>query len=132
MPIIVDETKSATQIDGHRKALNDIRYYHRHGPELLALAQLFSITHLIRFFYGATWNSSRKGLFNWRDEQAGDYETLVKTFVAPRRVLRAVSEFILFTRKDEELSKVMLRPHQMRAVERCVQRARDEDENSGD
>ena len=45
--------------------------------------------------------------------------------MAPRRVLRVVSEFILFTRKDEELSKVVLRPHQMRAVERCVERAKD-------
>jgi len=131
VPIIVTETKSATQVDGIAKALDDIRYYHRHGPELLAVAQLFSITHLIKFFYGATWNPSRKGLFNWRDEQAGDYETLVKTFVAPRRVLRAVSEFILFTRKDEELSKVVLRPHQMRAVEKCVERARDEDKQRG-
>ena len=130
-PIIVSETKAATQIDGITKALNDIKYYHKHGAEFLALTQLFAITHLIRFYYGATWNLSRKGIFNWRDEQAGDYETLVKTFVAPRRILRAVSEFILFTRKDEELSKVILRPHQMRAVERCVQRARDETKNTG-
>jgi type I restriction enzyme, R subunit len=131
VPIIVVETKAASQIDGLMKALDDIRYYHRHGAELLAVAQLFSITHLIKFFYGATWNTTRKGLFNWRDEQAGDYETLVKTFVAPRRVLRAVSEFILFTRKDEELAKVILRPHQMRAVERCVARAKDEAKRRG-
>ena len=131
VPIIVVETKAATQIDGLAKALDDIRYYHRHGAELLAVAQLYSITHLIKFYYGATWNTTRKGLFNWRDEQAGDYETLVKTFVAPRRVLRAVSEFILFTRKDEELSKVVLRPHQMRAAERCVVRAKDETKRRG-
>src|SRR5262249_53335123 len=35
------------------------------------------------------------------------------------------TDFILFTRKDEELSKVVLRPHQMRAVERTVLRAKD-------
>ena len=126
-PILVTETKAATQIDGISKALDDIRYYHKHGAELLAVTQMFSVTHLIRFLYGATWNLSRKGLFNWRDEQAGDFETLVKTFVAPRRMMRAVCDFILFTRKDEELSKVILRPHQMRAVERCVERARDDD-----
>lgn len=72
-----------------------------------------------------TWNLSRKGLFNWRDEQAGDFETLVKTFVAPRRVLRIVRDFILFTRKDGELSKVVLRPHQMRAAERCLARCKE-------
>jgi type I restriction enzyme R subunit len=40
-------------------------------------------------------------------------------------MLRTLTDFILFTRKDEELSKVILRPHQMRAVERCVGRGRD-------
>ena len=131
VPIIVVETKSAKQIDGIAKAFGDIRHYHRHGPELLALAQIYGLTHLIQFYYGATWSLSRKNIFNWRDEQAGDFETLVKTFVAPRRVLRAVTEFILFTRKDEELSKVILRPHQMRAVERCVERARDKKKRRG-
>jgi type I restriction enzyme R subunit len=93
--------------------------------------QLHALTHLVQFYYGATWNLSRKGLFNWRDEQAGNFETLVKTFAAPRRVLRVLTDFILFTRKDEELSKVVLRPHQMRAVERCVQRAQTPDKRRG-
>jgi type I restriction enzyme R subunit len=85
----------------------------------------------VQFYYGATWNTSRKGVFNWRDEQAGDFETLVKTFVSPRRVLRVLNDFILFSRKDDELTKVVLRPHQMRAVERCVSRARDPQKRRG-
>jgi type I restriction enzyme R subunit len=125
MPVIVGETKSATHSDGIAEALDDIRYYHRQGPELLAVVQLHSITHLIQFYYGATWSMSRKGLFNWRDEQAGNYETLVKTFIDPARVLRALTDYILFTRTDGELGKAVLRPHQMRAVERCVQRAKE-------
>src|SRR5262249_54828745 len=116
IPLPVGETKAAKKREGISEALDDIRYYHRHGPELLALAQLYALTHLIQFFYGATWNTGRKGLFNWREEAAGDFETLVKTFVAPRRLLRIISDFILFTRKDDELGKVVLRPHQMRAV----------------
>ena len=102
IPIILGETKSAKKAEGIAEALDDIRGYHRDGPELLAVLQLHVLTHLIHFFYGATWNLSRKGLFNWRDEQAGDFETLVKAFVAPRRVLRIVRDFILFTRKDGE------------------------------
>jgi len=125
IPVVIVETKSAHKKEGLAEALEDIRYYHQRGPELLVLSQLFALTHLVEFRYGATWNTGRKGLFNWRDEQAGDFEALVKTFVAPRRVLRVVADFILFTRKDDELSKVVLRPHQMRAVERCVARARD-------
>jgi len=131
VPIIISETKSAREREGIAQAFDDLRYYHREGPELLAVLQLHCLTHLVQFYYGATWNLSRKGLFNWRDEQAGDFETLVKTFIAPRRVLRAVTEFILFTRKDGELEKSVLRPHQMRATERCVERARDKEKRRG-
>jgi type I restriction enzyme R subunit len=131
VPSLIAETKAATHRDGVAEALDDIRYYHRHGPELLALTQLYTLTHLVQFFYGATWNTSRKGVFNWRDEQAGDFETLVKTFVSPRRVLRVLGDFIFFSRKDDELTKVVLRPHQMRAAERCVSRAKDPEKRRG-
>ena len=60
-----------------------------------------------------------------------DFETLCKSFIAPRRVLRVLTDFILFTRKDDELSKVVLRPHQMRGTERCVARARDKKKKRG-
>jgi len=131
IPIIVTETKAASHMEGIAEAFDDIRYYHQKAPEFLALAQLHTLTHLIQFFCGATWNLSRKGLFNWRDEQAGNFETLVKTFIAPSRVLRLVTDFILFTRIDGELSKAVLRPHQMRAVERCVGRAKDAKKTRG-
>jgi type I restriction enzyme R subunit len=131
VPVIIVETKAATHLDGIAEALEQIRRYHQQGPELLVLCQLHTLTHLVQFYYGATWNLSRKALFNWRDEQAGDFETLVKTFVSPARVLRALTDFILFTRKDEELAKVVLRPHQMRAVERVVLRARDAKKRRG-
>lgn len=131
IPVIVVETKAATLLEGITKALDQIRRYHLEGPELMAVLQLHALTNLPQFYYGATWNVSRKGVYNWRDEQAGDFETLVKTFFAPRRVLRVLTEFILFVRKDGELSKVVLRPHQMRAVERVVQRARDPNKRRG-
>lgn len=131
IPVIVVETKAATHLEGIAEAFDDIRYYHEKGPEFLALGQLHALTHLVNFYYGATWNLSRKGLFNWREEQAGDFETLCKTFIAPRRVLRVLSDFILFVRKDDELHKAVLRPHQMRAVERCVYRARDGEKRRG-
>jgi len=131
IPIIVTETKAASHMEGIAEAFDDIRYYHQKAPELLALVQLHALTHLIQFFYGTTWNLSRKGLFNWRDERAGDFETLVKTFIAPSRILRLVTDFILFTRIDGELSKAVLRPHQMRAAERCVGRAKDAKKSRG-
>jgi type I restriction enzyme, R subunit len=131
IPVVVVETKKANHLEGVAEALEQIRRYHRESKELMAVLQLHALTHLVQYYYGATWNLSRKGLFNWRDEQAGDFETLVKTFFAPRRVLRVLTEFILFTRKDDELSKVVLRPHQMQAVERAVVRAADTQRKRG-
>ncbi len=137
VPVIVVETKAATRREGIAEAFDQIRRYHEQAPELMAQAQLFALTHLVQFFYGATWNLSRKGLFNWRDEQGmGDsagrpYEDLVKSFVAPRRVLRVLTDCLLFPRVDGELTKAVLRPHQVRAVERVLGRARDAHKRRG-
>lgn len=46
-------------------------------------------------------------------------ELQITYFVSHELGLRIIRNFILFTRKDDELSKVDLRPHQMRAVERA-------------
>jgi type I restriction enzyme R subunit len=131
IPVIVVEAKAATKQGGIAAAFDQLARYHREGPELLALVQLQALTQLVRFFYGATWSFSAKYLFDWRDEATGDYESLVKSFFDPTRVLRVISDFILFTRTDEELSKVVLRPHQMRAVDRVVERAADQDRARG-
>ncbi|MEJ5299357.1 MAG: HsdR family type I site-specific deoxyribonuclease [Thermodesulforhabdaceae bacterium] len=131
IPVLVVETKSSKRIDGMIRALEQIRRYHEDGPEFMALAQLYALTHLVQFLYAATWNLSHKNILNWRDELAGDFETLVKTFIAPSRTIRLLTEFILFVRRDGELSKVVLRPHQMRAVERVIQRARDPKKRRG-
>jgi len=132
VPVLVVETKSATKPEGIAEALDQIRDYHRDGPELMALMQVAALTHLVRFYYGPTWNLSRKNLFNWKEESAApDFETLVKTFIHPQRIVRVISDFILFTRRDDELTKVILRPHQMRAAERVVRRAADAKKRRG-
>jgi type I restriction enzyme, R subunit len=125
IPVVLIEAKSATKRDGMAEALVQVRRYHEQGPEALAVLQLFAITHLHKFLYGATWNANRKSLYNWRAEVAGNYEDLVKAFVAPERVLRVISDFIVFTDIDGQLNKFVLRPHQMRAADRVVERAKD-------
>ena len=67
IPVLVVEAKAATKLEGIAEALDQIRRYHREGPELLALMQVHTLTHLVHFYYGPTWNPSRKSLFNWRD-----------------------------------------------------------------
>lgn len=137
IPVIVVEAKAATKAEGMAEALDQIRRYHEEGPELMVQAQLFALTHLVRFLYGPTWNTGRKLLFDWRTEVGApqadpvDYETLVKTFVAPRRVLRLLTDYILFVHKDGELTKAVLRPHQMRAVEKVLARAKEPGKTRG-
>jgi type I restriction enzyme, R subunit len=133
IPVLIMEAKAATRREGIDEALEQIRRYHLQGPELLALTQLFALTKTPELHYGATWATSRKLLFNWRDDHAGNqaprqeanFETLVVSFLDLARILRVLTDFILFTRTDGELGKAVLRPHQMRAVERVKERAAD-------
>lgn len=131
IPVVVVEAKAATIRGGIGKALDQLRRYSREGSELMGILQLFVVTQLVHFYYGATWSYSAKTLFNWKDEHAGNFEELVKSFIEPRRILKAITEYILFTRTDEELHKVVLRPHQMRAVERVVERAASSEKRRG-
>jgi len=123
LPVIFVETKSAKKMEGIAEALDQVRRYHRETPELPAILQAYALTHLIKYYYSSTWNYSQKTLLNWRDETEGDYETLVKTFFDRQRIVKLLSDYILFTRQDEELKKVILRPHQIRAVEKIIERA---------
>ena len=125
LPILMLEAKAAREKEGLAKAIGDIRAYHRAAPEQLALMQLFGATHIHGFKYGATWNTDGKNIYDWRAETAGNYEELVKAFVAPGRLLRVVSDFIVFPLVDGELSKFVLRPHQMRAADKVVERSKD-------
>jgi len=131
VPIFFVETKSAQKIEGIAEALDQVRRYHRECPELLSILQLYSLTHIIKYYYSATWNTSEKLLYDWKAETDGNYETLVKTFFDKSRVIKILTDFILFTRQDDELKKVILRPHQMRAVDKLIERAKDPDKRRG-
>jgi len=125
VPLAVAETKGATKRDGLALGVDQIRRYHQQTPDLFAASQVFEVTQLLDFFYGVTWRTSRKDLFNWKDEQPGDFERKVKAFFDRKRFLKVLHDYIIFLTKDEELSKVILRQHQTRAVEKVVARAAD-------
>jgi len=131
VPVLLIETKAAYKIDGISEALEQVKRYHRECPELLAVLQVYVLTHLLRYYYSATWNTSEKLLFNWTDETDGDFEDLVKTFLDRKRVIRLIVDFILFTRQDDELKKIVLRPHQMRAVNKIIERVKDPEKKRG-
>ncbi len=123
IPIIIIETKAAHKREGMVEALKQIKRYHRQCPELLSVLQLYAITHIIKYYYSGTWNTSRKLLFNWKEEVEGNFETLVKAFLDKERVIKVLSDYLMFAREDDELKKIILRPHQMRAVRKILERA---------
>src|SRR5436190_14130972 len=150
VPVALVETKGAKK--GLEEALVQIRRYHRETPEMLTTPQVFDITHLLAFYYGASWSLDRKGLFEWRgdspspsssppkrggeevtsaSQRSGTFEAKVKAFFERERFLKMLKEWILFYVKDDELRKTILRQHQTRAVEKVVQRCADAKKSTG-
>jgi type I restriction enzyme R subunit len=92
LPVAIAETKKANAPDGLAAGIDQIRRYPQETPEMVTLAQVFEVTQLLDFSYGATWSTSRKNLFNWKEVVSGDYEQKVKSFFDRRRFLRRVQE----------------------------------------
>ena len=131
IPVAVAETKSAAKRDGLDDAVIQIRRYHQETPELMTAPQVFDVTRLLDFYYGVTWNLDRKNLFNWKDEEKGNFEKKVKRFFARERFLKLLEAWIVFYKKDDELQKIVLRQHQTRAVEKVVERVLDPEKRTG-
>ena len=131
IPVAVVETKSANKRDGLAEGVDQIRRYHAETPEMFTTAQLFGVTQLLDFFYGVTWNVSRKNLFNYKTDEPTNYEEKVKTFFDRDRYLKVLREAIIFQSRDDALTKVVLRQHQTRAVEKVVERVHDPNKRRG-
>lgn len=125
IPVLVIECKNANKDEAIALGVDQIRRYHRETPELFVSQQIFTATDAIGFSYGVSWNTVRRNIFNWKDEEVGKLEAKVKSFCAIPQVLAFLKDYIVFAEKDEELNKYILRQHQTGAVEAAVGRALD-------
>ncbi len=125
IPVLMIECKNANKDEAIALGVDQIRRYHRETPELFVSQQIFTATDAIGFSYGVTWNTVRRNIFNWKDEEVGKLEAKVKSFCAIEQVLAFLKDYIVFAEKDEELNKYILRQHQTGAVEAAVSRALD-------
>jgi type I restriction enzyme R subunit len=125
IPVAITETKSITLPNAINQGFDQIRRYHKETPQMLVPTQVFEVTQMLVFYYGVTWNTTFKNLFNWKEEQDGDFETKVKAFFQRDRFLKILKDYIIFLNKDDTLSKVILRQHQTRAVEKVIERVHD-------
>ncbi len=125
IPVAVVETKSANKRDGLAEGVDQIRRYHHETPEMFTTAQLFGVTQMLDFYYGVTWSVNRKNLFEWKIDESANYEAKIKTFFDRERFLKVLRESIIFQSKDDALTKVVLRQHQTRAVDKVIERVHD-------
>ena len=131
IPVAIVETKSENKQEGLAEGVDQIRRYHDETPEMFTVAQLFGVTQMLELFYGVTWNVSRKNLFNWKTDEPTSYEEKVKTFFDQPRFLKVLRESIIFQSRDDKLTKVVLRQHQTRAVEKVIERVHDPNKRRG-
>lgn len=80
VPVALVECKNPKLKGAMEKALVQLRRYEKETPEMLVSPQVFNITHLIEYFYGVTWNTERKDIFNWRHNFAAAKAGLGTTY----------------------------------------------------
>ncbi len=131
LPVLVIECKNADKDEAIALGVDQIRRYHNETPELFVPEMVFTATDALGFSYGATWNTVRHNIFNWKHEEAGQLENKVKSFCDRRHVLDLLQHFIVFAEKDETLNKYILAQHQTGAVERVVDRCLDTERARG-
>ena len=122
VPVAIVEHKNPTDADAIERGITQLRRYEIETPELMGAAQLFNVTHLLDYWYGVTWNLSRRYMARWKETQEKSYRFAVQSFFQPTDFLRTLRDWVLFYVEDGETRKTVLRQHQRRAVGRIVER----------
>jgi type I restriction enzyme, R subunit len=122
LPICIVEHKSPKDGGAIERAIKQLRRYELETPELIAAPQLFNATHLLDYWYGVTWNATRRDMARWKQTPDEAYRFAVQSFFEPTDFLRTLRDWILFYVKDNETRKSVLRQHQRRAIEAIIAR----------
>ena len=131
IPVAIVEHKNPADKDAIKRGIGQLRRYEKETPELIASAQLFNVTHLLDYWYGVTWNVSRRFMARWKEQPDESYRFAVQAFFEPTEFLRTLREWILFYAEDGETRKTVLRQHQRRAVDRIIDRCAEPSKDRG-
>ena len=131
VPVAIVEHKNPKDADAIEWAVKQLRRYEIETPELIASPQLFNVTHLIEYWYGVTWNASRRHMARWKEQPEESYRFAVQSFFEPADFLRTLRDWILFYVEDGETRKSVLRQHQRRAVDLIVERCEETERRRG-
>ena len=122
VPVAIVEHKNPKDRDAIERGVTQLRRYEVETPELIGSAQLFNVTHLIEYWYGVTWNASRRHMARWKERPEESYRFAVQSFFEPTDFLRTLRDWIFFYVEDGETRKSVLRQHQRRAIDLIVER----------
>lgn len=122
VPVAIVEHKNPADTHAIDHGVTQLQRYEMETPELMGTAQLFNVTHLLEYWYGVTWNISRRFMARWKETPEETYRFAVQSFFEPRDFLRTLQYWILFYVEDGEMRKSVLRQHQRRAIDRIISR----------
>lgn len=131
IPVCIVEHKNPKDGDALERAVKQLRRYEIETPELLGSPQLFNVTHLLDYWYGVTWNASRRDMARWKQTREESYRFAVQAFFERTDFLRTLQHWVLFYVQDSETRKSVLRQHQQRAIDAVVNRCADPNKKRG-
>jgi len=131
LPVCIVEHKNPKDGDAIERAVKQLRRYEIETPELLGAPQLFNVTHLLDYWYGVTWNASRREMTRWKQKPEETYRFAVQAFFERTDFLRTLQHWVLFYVQDSETRKSVLRQHQQRAIDAIVERCADPEKTRG-
>lgn len=131
VPVCIVEHKNPKDGGAIERAVKQLRRYEIETPELIAAPQIFNVTHLLDYWYGVTWNATRRDMARWKQAPDEAYRFAVQAFFERTDFLRTLQHWILFYVQDSETRKSILRQHQRRAIDAIVARCADPTKTRG-
>ena len=92
VPVAIVEHKNPKDRDAIERGVTQLRRYEVETPELVGAPQLFNVTHLVDYWYGVTWNVSRRFMARWKERPEESYRCAVQSFFDPAAFLRTLAE----------------------------------------
>jgi type I restriction enzyme, R subunit len=131
VPVCIVEHKNPKDGDAIERGIKQLRRYEIETPELIGGPQIFNVTHLLDYWYGVTWNATRRDMARWKQAPDEAYRFAVQSFFERNDFLRTLQHWILFYVQDSETRKSILRQHQRRAIDAIVARCADPTKSRG-
>lgn len=131
VPVCIVEHKNPKDGDAIERGIKQLRRYEIETPELIGAPQIFNVTHLLDYWYGVTWNATRRDMARWKQAPDEAYRFAVQAFFERTDFLRTLQHWILFYVQDSETRKSILRQHQRTAIDKIVARCADPSKTRG-